>query len=136
MTAIRGTEPLHPAPLLNSVVRRLELQNGRANLDRKVIFMIWRKIVFNRSQVAAGAQLKLITKASDILNRAGAPADAAVFTSSLPNAAGELSVFFSPAAAELVARLLGVAASCEAPDSQSVSLSVGKPGTAWQLLRQ
>ena len=98
--------------------------------------MIWRKIVFTRSQVAAGAQLKLITKASDILNRAGAPAEAAVFTSSLPNAAGEISVFFSPVAAELVGRLLSIAASCEAPDPRRVSLSVGKQGTAWQLLSQ
>ncbi len=95
--------------------------------------MKWRKLTLTRDQIIAGAQLKIIAEASEILKRAGGPSDAALFTSSLPDSSGAVNVYFSPAAADLVTGLAARAVPCEPPAAANVSLSVGRQN-AWELL--
>ena len=47
--------------------------------------MKWRKIFLNRDQILAGTQMQIVFQASDIFKKAGGPADAALFTSTVPN---------------------------------------------------
>ncbi len=90
--------------------------------------MNWRKIALSRDQVLAGIQVQIVFQASHIFKKAGAPVDAALFTSSLPNAAGGLEMYFSPAATVLATDLIekhgGVP--CDPPTVESVSLSAGR----------
>ncbi len=90
--------------------------------------MKWRKIFLSRDQILAGTQMQIVFQASDIFKKAGAPADAALFTSTVPNKDHGVEMYFSPAATALAADLIdkhgGVA--CDPPAAENVSLSAGK----------
>ena len=95
--------------------------------------MKWRKLTLTQDQIIAGIQLRIMAEASKILRRAGAPSDAALFTSSLPDSSGAVNIYFSPAAADLVTVVAAPAVRCEPPGAANVSLSVGRQ-SAWELL--
>ncbi|HSS44189.1 MAG TPA: hypothetical protein VLO07_02520 [Thermoanaerobaculia bacterium] len=90
--------------------------------------MKWRKIFLSRDQILDGTQMRIVFQASDIFKKAGGPADAALFTSTVPNAKHGVELYFSPGATALAEALIdkhgGVA--CDPPMAENVSLSAGK----------
>jgi hypothetical protein len=88
----------------------------------------WRKISLTREQILAGTQMRIVFLASDIFKRAKGPKDAALFTSTLPDGARGVEMYFSPEAtvlaADLIAKHGGVA--CDPPAADNVSLSAGR----------
>ena len=88
----------------------------------------WHKIFVSREKILAGTQMQIIFQASDIFKKAGDPADAALFTSTTPNAAQGYLMYFSPAAIALTVGLIekhgGVP--CDPPALETVTLSAGR----------
>lgn len=72
--------------------------------------------------------MQIVFQAADIFKKAKAPKDAALFTSTLPNGAHGVEMYFSPGATVVAADLIdkhgGVA--CDPPAADNVSLSAGR----------
>jgi hypothetical protein len=96
--------------------------------------MAWSRVPFSRAETFVGAHHRVVNEAVTSLRAAGNPQEAAVFGMTLPET-GEVELFFSPRASDLLESLLNrnPATQCERPERRDVRLVVG-PESAWGLL--